>query len=238
MAILEPSHVVGLSGGKDSTALAIWLVENEPRPYRFICNRTGNELPDMVAHWANLERLLGQKIEWVTHTSDLIALCEQMHMLPNFRARWCTRILKIEPTIEFMESLAPGSVLYVGLRADEPMRKGLYGEDLQVKFPLRDAGFSESDVWQYLAKRGVCIPKRTDCALCPYQRLGEWRDLWFNNREMYLEGMRLEWETGHTFRSEGRDTWPASMMALALEFENNRPLREFKTDKSCRVCQF
>ena len=65
----QPKHVVGLSGGKDSTALALWLVENEPREYEFICNRTGNELPEMVAHWAQLERLLGQPIKPVTHLS-------------------------------------------------------------------------------------------------------------------------------------------------------------------------
>jgi len=100
-----PRHIVGLSGGKDSTALALWLVENEPRPYEFICNFTGNETPEMVEHWAKLEGLLGSKLIPVTHSADLVQLCEQMNMLPNFRQRWCTRILKIEPTIAFMESL-------------------------------------------------------------------------------------------------------------------------------------
>ena len=58
--------VVGLSGGKDSTALALWLVENEPREYEFILQSTGNELPPMVEHWERLERMLGQPIKPVT----------------------------------------------------------------------------------------------------------------------------------------------------------------------------
>jgi len=44
-------HIVGLSGGKDSTALALRLAELEPRDYTYICNETGNELPAMKAHW-------------------------------------------------------------------------------------------------------------------------------------------------------------------------------------------
>jgi 3'-phosphoadenosine 5'-phosphosulfate sulfotransferase (PAPS reductase)/FAD synthetase len=52
-------HIVGLSGGKDSTAMALRLAEVEPRDYEFICTPTGNELPQMLAHWAKLEALLG-----------------------------------------------------------------------------------------------------------------------------------------------------------------------------------
>jgi len=231
-----PRHIVGLSGGKDSTALALWLVENEPRPYEFICNFTGNETPEMVEHWAKLEGLLGSKLIPVTHSADLVQLCEQMNMLPNFRQRWCTRILKIEPTIAFMESLPDSSVLYVGLRADEESRPGIYGEDLTIRFPLREQGFTEAMVLDYLCKRGVTIPDRTDCMLCPYQRLGEWHYTWLHLPEHYAEGVRLEAKTGHTFRSPGRDTWPASLAELAKEFERGRPIRKSKRDTTCRVC--
>lgn len=232
----EPKHVVGLSGGKDSTALALWLVENEPREYEFICNETGNELPDMQEHWQRLERVLGAPLKRVRHSTDLLGLCDEMNMLPNFRARWCTRILKIEPTIAYMEALPEGSTLYVGLRADEEARRGLFGEDLLVRFPLREQGWTEGDVWRYLAKMGVTIPARTDCALCPFQRLGEWRDLWENHPKKWEEGVAIEQRMGHTFRSPGRDTWPASMEELGREFASGRPLRKTSRGESCRVC--
>lgn len=231
-----PKHVVGLSGGKDSTALALWLVENEPREYEFICNKTGNELPAMVEHWAKLERMLGQPIVPVTHTADLIELCETMNALPNFRMRWCTRILKIEPTIAYMESLPDGSTLYVGLRADEEIRRGIYGQDMLIRFPLREQGMNEADVWRFLGKNGVSIPARTDCALCPYQRLGEWRDLWEQHPAEWAKGVELEKKTGHTFRSAGRDTWPASMEELGKEFASGREVRKSARDTTCRVC--
>lgn len=36
-------HVVALSGGKDSTALALRLAETEPRDYTYVCTPTGDE---------------------------------------------------------------------------------------------------------------------------------------------------------------------------------------------------
>jgi 3'-phosphoadenosine 5'-phosphosulfate sulfotransferase (PAPS reductase)/FAD synthetase len=229
-------HVVGLSGGKDSTALALRLAEIEPRDYEYICNETGNELPAMQDHWKKLEGLLGKPIVRVRHTKDLEGAIRQMNMLPSVFARWCTRVLKIQPTIAYMERLPPGSVLYVGLRADEEERKGLFGEDIAIRFPMREWGWKETDVWAYLDKRGVCIPARTDCAWCPYQRLGEWRDLYENYPDLWAQGVALEKEMGATFRSPGRDTWPADLDALGREFASGRPLRAFKRNQTCRVC--
>jgi 3'-phosphoadenosine 5'-phosphosulfate sulfotransferase (PAPS reductase)/FAD synthetase len=229
-------HIVGLSGGKDSTALALRLAEVEPREYDYICNETGNELPEMKAHWALLEKLLNKPIIRVRYKYDLTNAIRQMNMLPSVFARWCTRVLKIEPTIEYMNNLPNGSTLYVGLRADEEARRGLYGEDIAIRFPMREWGWKKDDVWKYLEQRGVCIPARTDCAWCPYQRLGEWRDLYNKHPAIYAQGVALEKEIGATFRSPGRDTWPAALDSLGEEFKTGRKLRNYKRSDTCRVC--
>lgn len=229
-------HIVGLSGGKDSTALALRLAEIEPRDYEYICNETGNELPEMQAHWALLEQMLGKPIIRVRYKHDLEGSIKQMKMLPSVFARWCTRVLKIEPTIAYMDALPEGSTLYVGLRADEEARRGIYGEDMLIRFPMREWGWKEADVWKYLESRNVCIPTRTDCAWCPYQRLGEWRDLHSKYPVIWARGVALEKEMGATFRSPGRDNWPADLEALGGEFDKGRKLREYKRGTTCRVC--
>lgn len=230
-------HVVALSGGKDSTALALALAEREPRDYTYICNETGDELPEMVGHWKRLETLLGKPLVRVRHERDLNQEIEFQKMLPSVFARWCTRILKIEPTIAYMEALPAGSVLYVGLRADEEMRQGLYGEDLVVDFPLRRWGWGLADVVSYLERRGVCVPERTDCARCPYQRLGEWRSLYQNHPTIYMHAAAQEKKIGATFRSPGRDTWPAGLDELAKDFDRGRPLRKYnRPGTRCAVC--
>lgn len=230
-------HVIGLSGGKDSTALALALKEFEPRDYTYICNETGDELPEMKEHWSRLEELLGKPLLRVRSERDLNAEIEFQGMLPSVFARWCTRILKIEPTIDYMEALPAGSVLYVGLRADEEMREGIYGEDLTIDFPLRRWGWGLRDVKGYLALKGVTVPERTDCARCPYQRLGEWRNLYNKHPIIYMHAVLQEVVSNHTFRSPGRDTWPADLWSLAQEFDKGRVLREYKQkDTRCAVC--
>lgn len=240
----EPKHVIGLSGGKDSTALALALAEREPRKYTYISNATGNELPSMGAHLCKMERLLGEPILNVGAGKDLYDLIIDMKMLPNFRARFCTRMLKIEPTIAFFKKLPPGSVLYVGLRADEEERKGLFGEDIDVRFPLREWGWTVDDVWNYLNEKGIQIPKRTDCGVCPYQRIGEWWDLWKHHPDEYARGAFLEDLYDHTFRSAQRDSWPAGLHDLATEFAKGRIPRGANETNApfanpnyiCRVC--
>lgn len=234
-------HVIGLSGGKDSTAMALRLMEIEPRDYEFICTPTGNELPAMQEHWSVLERMLGKPLTRITANGQtLFDLIEQIGMLPNFRARWCTRILKIEPTIEYMQALPPGSVMYVGLRSDEEERRGIFGEELQIDFPMRRWGWKEAAVWAYLEQRGVKIPNRSDCALCYGQRLGEWYALWKKHPAMYEQGVEKERALGHTFRSAQRDTWPAALFDLRERFKAGDIPRgaeaAMQETGACRVC--
>lgn len=213
------THVVGLSGGKDSTAMALWLAENEPREYVYLCTPTGDELPEMFAHWRKLSELLGRPIIPIV-ASTLSTLIEDYNALPNWRMRWCTRQLKIEPTKQFLLANAP-AISYVGLRADEEEREGIYGpiEGVTQRFPLRELGWGVADVWAYLRERGISIPKRTDCGRCFFQRLGEWWDLWREHPDVYESAVQDEARTGHTYRSPGRDSWPASLAALRERFE-------------------
>jgi hypothetical protein len=53
---------------------------------------------------------------------------------------------------------------------------------------------------------------------------------------LWARGVELEKELGHTFRSPGRDTWPADLESLGKEFDSGRKLREYKRGTTCRVC--
>lgn len=242
----EGTHVVALSGGKDSTALALALREREPRPYVYFCTPTGNETPDVVSHWDRLEELLGQKIFRVSNR-DLEFWIREQKALPNYRMRWCTRILKIEPCRAFLLACKPPVTLHVGLRADEEDRKGvIYGGVVTERYALREWGWTLADVVAFLKVREIKIPPRTDCAWCFFQRLGDWYRLWQSDPKLYAEGEAMEELTGHTFRSDGRDTWPAGLKELRAEFERGKvppgvsfQLKLIDDDDdpvACRVC--
>lgn len=231
-------HVVALSGGKDSTALSLRLKEIYPdRPFEFVYTPTGDELPGMQQHMQRLARLLGP-IKTLSST-NLFDLIREQRMIPNFRARFCTRILKIEPFFNYMETLPPGSVMYVGIRKDEEDRVGMQttqDDTFTVEKPFLEWGWGISEVTDYLKCRGIEIPKRTDCGCCFYQRLGEWKDLLETNPDRYQQYIDVEEEMGHTFRSPGRDTWPASLAALREEFQSGRPVRKTGSSTTAPAC--
>ena len=201
-------HIVAVSGGKDSTAMALRLSEVEPEnDYEYVITPTGDELPEMMDHWKNLECLLGKPLTPITSGHSLQGLIRKQQALPNWRQRWCTRILKIEPYIAYMLESVP-AVSYVGIRADEESRQGaVYGnvEGITQRFPLQEWGWGLKEVQGYLAERGITIPKRTDCARCFFQRTAEWWNLWHDRPEVFAEaGSQRNHDGSHVPQPNGQ----------------------------------
>jgi 3'-phosphoadenosine 5'-phosphosulfate sulfotransferase (PAPS reductase)/FAD synthetase len=239
------NNILAFSGGKDSTALALRLAELG-EPYELFFTPTGRELPDCLAHIARVAALTGRRLVVRSAAVGFTAQIRQYRTLPSHHARWCTRVLKIEVCQTYLLE-HPGSTLLVGLRADEEHREGMWGSLASYRYPLRDWGWGIDEVWAYLDRRGVAVPDRTDCDWCYDQRLEEWWRLWHDHPERWAEAEALEAECGHTFRSSGRDTWPAALRELRAEFERGRTPRrivslplfddyDVQTRQRCRVC--
>jgi len=245
-------HIVAISGGKDSTAMALRLAEVEPGDYEFAITPTGRELPVMNTHWEKLECLLGKPLTRVP-APTLNELIVKQKAVPNFRMRWCTRMIKIEPFMAYAAAAAP-AVCYVGIRADEVAGGGgeREGTDwngvvgVRQDLPLARWGWGANHVKRYLAEREVTIPARTDCDCCYHQQIGEWWRLWRDHKDRWLECLALEDFTGHTFRSEQRDSWPAGLKALGVKFgagfvpkgaaQLNIPLDTAERATMCKWC--
>lgn len=141
---LTRRHIVPLSGGKDSTALAIYMIENHSHlPLEFLFTDTGAELPETYAYIKRFEAIFGVTVQRLTaldlpelrvrdkagKRSPFDVLLEEVYsgFLPNPQARWCTRMLKIRPFEHFVGDSECYS--YIGIRADES-REGFGGAAL------------------------------------------------------------------------------------------------------------
>ena len=227
--------------------MALRLVETEPRDYQFVITPTGDELPEMIAHWKHLSRVLGSPLKAVSSGFSLNGLIRHYGALPNWRQRWCTRQLKIVPFKAYLLSQMPATA-YIGLRFDEQGRAGVSYEGVEgitQRFPLREWGWSKSNVLNYLDEKKIVVPLRTDCARCYHQRIGEWYRLWKGHPEIFAQAEDQERETGHTFRGPNRDSWPTSLVDLRAEFEKGRfpkgenQLELFASDRKgmCSFCR-
>lgn len=156
---------------------------------------TGDELPEVWEHWDRIAALVGGELIR-PKAPTLRQAIDAVGGLPNFRMRWCTRMIKIEPMIAWARSQPDDVVICVGLRADEPERTGIISETLRCRFPLREYGMGLLEVRSILAHHEVRVPARTDCARCYHQRIGEWWDLWRNHPEIFADAIEDEKRTG------------------------------------------
>lgn len=214
---------------------------------RLLITPTGDELPGMTAHWEAIAERVGLPLT-VPKGPTLGDVIDSQRALPNFRMRFCTRMVKIVPAIAWVKRQALAGhrvIMYVGLRADEEERKGIIDRGIDTRFPLREFGMGLSEVLAFLRDRCVTVPKRTDCARCYHQRLGEWWELWKAHPEILEDAVRQEAERGATFRSPGRDTWPVGLAMLRAKFERGHvprgadvqlPMFSDGNEGVCRVC--
>lgn len=187
---MSEHHVLGLSGGKDSAALAIFMRQKYPHlNMHYFFTDTGKELPEVYDFLAKLEGFLGKKIERLNSQRDFdFWLREYGNFLPSPKTRWCTRQLKLLPFKSWIRPwLDSGDKVYsyVAIRADEDHREGLISQhaNLEVKLPFREHGIDKLGVYDLLDASGVGMPKyyewrsRSGCTFCFYQQKIEWARL-------------------------------------------------------------
>ncbi|MEI7996419.1 MAG: phosphoadenosine phosphosulfate reductase family protein, partial [Methylococcaceae bacterium] len=132
-------HVLGISGGKDSAALAIYM-RDKILDMEYFFTDTGAELPEVYDFLDKLEAYLGKPIKRLMPNGDFDhQLKMQNGFLPSPNTRWCTREMKIRP---FEEWVGEDQVItYIAIRADEN-REGYRSTKLNIRpcFPFKEDG--------------------------------------------------------------------------------------------------
>ena len=204
-------HILSLSGGKDSTALAIYLRDRIPELEYVFCD-TEKELDETYEYLSRLEAYLNRPIVYLKHDGKGFDELLQMRrgFLPSPKARWCTEYLKIKPFEKYVgDDLCYN---YVGIRADEPHRKGYISTkpNIIVRYPFVEDGITKQDVVRILEESGLGLPvyyewrSRSGCYFCFFQQRIEWVGLLERHPELYEQAMRYEREDPETGE---RYTW-------------------------------
>jgi len=226
-----PYHVVSLSGGKDSTAMLLGMLERGMQIDCILFCDTGLEFPAMYKHLDKLEQDIGRPITRVrceysyeylmfetpvnrkynTAFAQKYGLIRKGYGWAGPRMRWCTSRLKDTPREQFLRPLREKYEVfqYVGIAADEQYRlERKRNQDATHIHPLADWGMTEADCLAYCYARGYDWDglyehfRRVSCWCCPLQSLPELRVL----RKFYpdLWATLREWDE-KTWRKFRRD---------------------------------
>lgn len=195
-------HVCLISGGKDSTALAIYMKDRRPDiDMEYVFCDTHKELPETYEYLARIEAYLGKPI--VRLSSDFGERGFDHHLrmfrgyLPSPQTRWCTRQLKIEP---FEKYVGDDPVfLYIGIRTDEH-REGYISTKPNIipVFPFKQDSVKKEDVFRILDNSGVGLADyyrwrtRSGCYFCFFQRKIEWVGLLENHPDLFESAKEYE----------------------------------------------
>jgi len=198
-------HVLGLSGGKDSAALAVYMRQHHPElNIEYFFTDTGKELPEVYDFLGKLEGFLGKPILRLNPDRDFdFWLREYNNFLPSPNTRWCTRQLKLLPFKNWVKPMTEAGdkvTSYVAIRSDEEYRQGYISSDdnLIIKLPFREDGVDKQAVLGILEASGVGYPKyyewrsRSGCTFCFYQQKIEWVNLKERHPDAFEDAKQYE----------------------------------------------
>lgn len=210
----SPRHILMLSGGKDSTALAIFMRDKVPDLEYVFCD-TDKELPETYEYLSKIEFFLGKKIVRLRDDRGFDHwLAVYGGYLPSSNMRWCTRMLKMKPFEKYVGEDAVR--MYVGIRADEDRTAYVSTKpNITTVLPFKEAGLAIEDVHRILEESGIGLPAyydwrtRSGCYFCFFQRRAEWVGLLEKHPELFELANRYEKvneETGERYTWSQRES--------------------------------
>ncbi len=236
-------HVLGLSGGRDSSALAIYMRETRPElEIDYFFTDTGKELPEVYKYLTELEGILGKTITRLNPDMDFdFWLKKYGNFLPSPQTRWCTRQLKLRPFELWVRPLLENGtqvISYVAIRADEEYREGYLSkhENLVVRLPFKEAGIDKTGVIDVLEAAGLGLPdyyswrSRSGCTFCFFQQKIEWVRLMEQHPDAFEEAKTYEKtavDSGSPF------TW--SQGESLIELAKPERIKEIRADYELRL---
>lgn len=249
-------HAVSLSGGKDSTAMLLLMIERGMPIDAVISADTGMEFPEMYEHLSKVDDYLYRErglhittlrhpmgFEWLMldEPKQKQSCLERRARLgippygngwPGIRVRWCTGQLKTHLISKEVNRLKKekSALHYVGIAADEPARIR------DEVYPLVEWGITEADALKICYDRGFDfgglyeIYNRASCWCCPFQRIGELRQLRLHHPELWARLLELDKKAIAQFGKgplgQFKKDWTVAQLEVRFAEEERRAEKE------------
>jgi len=210
-------NIVSFSGGKDSTAMLLMMLEKQIPVDKIICVDTTKEFPQMYEHIKKVQSIIEPlkidivKIDFDYWFGEHIKIRgkrkgDKGYGFPDFRNRWCTA-LKREAVKKLQKTIPNESTQFHGIAFDERGR-ALKNEKRNIEYPLIEWQITEAQALDYCYAMGLDWDglyekfHRVSCWCCPLSRIGELRVLYNDFPELWTELEKLDKKSFRKFRSD------------------------------------
>lgn len=196
-------NIVSFSGGKDSTAMLIRLVELKEPIHSVLWFDTEREFPEILTHMEKMKNDFPQiKFQRVRHWAGFDFLQER-YGGAHKSGGWCTAAKRdvCNQYVRLYYKNDPSVIECIGFTTDEKHRadrivkakkKKKPKKKWNVRFPLLEWGMSEADCLQFCYDRGYDFggiyewmpSKRVSCYDCPKQSKADWEAIKIHKPEL------------------------------------------------------
>lgn len=217
-------HIASFSGGKDSIAMVLKIMEKglpldrvvfidtgldfgEQRNIVRICERKFKQLnPKLIFDYVRPEKTFD---EYFYTKKKKGKNKGQIYGWPYTSAfnSWCNDRLKIKPFKKYLKQFDGQEIIvYLGIAADEPNRIKKLQSNRRA--PLAEWGMTEEDCLRYVKEKGFKNPmywkfKRLGCYLCPKQSLNSLRSLRRHYPDLWTKMLKMDKDSPVSFRADG-----------------------------------
>jgi 3'-phosphoadenosine 5'-phosphosulfate sulfotransferase (PAPS reductase)/FAD synthetase len=232
--------MVSFSGGKDSTAMLLRMLELGEQVDGIVFADTGFEYPELYEYIPKVEKYIGREITVLNPNKDTwdkwfygkITRGKKANQQRGFPyviyPCWFMREVKLKPLQNAQKNF---DVICVGIAYDEQER---VQKDPRIRYPLIEWKWTEQDCVNYLNEKQMLNPlyqnvTRLGCWHCPYQNVVSLYVLWKNYQELWERLKKYEADCPHGFKPNTK------LIDLEKKFKTNPPTR--KVEFACYGCQ-
>jgi len=202
-------NYLSFGGGVNSTAMMLLLLD---RGWEFesVFVDHGTDWPetyeylDMLQEWLDKDGLplitvLKPDVEGF---DNLYEFCKAKSIIPSMMYRWCTDKFKIQVLSNYYEKPCFNML---GIDTGEKHRaKFNYKRGIENRFPLLEFGLDRVDCCLLIEDRGLPVPMKSGCFICPYQKNYQWRELRINHPDLFCKAEQLEKQMNEIRKSQGK----------------------------------
>jgi len=196
------TNIISLSGGKDSTAMLLMMLEKKIKVDYIVFFDTGWEFPGMYKHIDKLEKHIDREIVRLKPKRSFKELFDKWGF-PAMQRRWCTAekrdaIQKFSRQYKLFTS-------WIGFSFDEQRR---IKKTIGYCYPLVDWKVTEENALKYCYEKGFDWSglyekyKRVSCWCCPLQPLKELKALWLYFPEYWQKLLEMQKQCKWQFRKD------------------------------------